>query len=296
MTSCPILSFIGFGEAAQAFCEGWGATPPAAIKAYDVKTESEASADAKRADYRRHGVAGCDSLRAAIQDAGAVISVVTADQAVVAAQSAAAVMAPGAFFFDCNSVAPVTKQVAAEAIAAAGGRYVDVAVMAPVRPALLAVPLLLAGPSAGEGLALLARLGFGGRIVAGGIGAASAIKMIRSIMIKGLEALTAECLLSARAAGVDDEVIASLDASFPGWNWRARGNYNLDRMLVHGQRRAAEMRESAITAASLGQTGAMASATADWQQRLGALGLSPPPDGLAAKADTILAIAESSRP
>ncbi|MBB3911192.1 DUF1932 domain-containing protein [Sphingomonas desiccabilis] len=217
------------------------------------------------------------------------MSLVTADQALEAAECAAATIASGSVYFDGNSVAPDTKRAAARRIEAAGAHYVDVAVMAPVRPALLSVPLLLAGRHADAGQALLAQLGFSARVVPGDVGAASAIKMLRSIVIKGLEALTAECLLSARAAGVEEEVLASLDASFPRWDWRTRADYNLDRMLVHGLRRAAEMRESAATAAGLGQSGAMAAATADWQQRLGSLCLSPLPEGLAAKADAVLA-------
>jgi len=295
MSKHRTIAFIGFGEAAQAFCEGWGDTPSFGVRAYDIKTDEEPSAGAKRDDYRRFGVVGCEATGDAIRGADAVISVVTADQALAAANDAAAWISPGAFFFDCNSVAPATKQAASEVISAAGGRYVDVAVMAPVRPALLAVPLLLSGPFAEEGERLLAGLGFKGRVIDGGVGAASAIKMIRSIMIKGLEALTAECLLSARAAGVEEEVFASLDKSFPGWDWRARADYNLDRMLVHGLRRAAEMRESAETAVHFGQPGTMATATAGWQQHLGALRLSPLPDGFAAKADAILAVTGISK-
>ncbi|MCW1411232.1 DUF1932 domain-containing protein [Rhizobium sp. 1AS11] len=296
MSKHQTITFIGFGEAAQAFCEGWGDTPSFGLRAYDIKTDDVSSAGAKREDYRRFGVVGCEAPSDAVDGADAVISVVTADQALAAARDVAAWISPGTFFFDCNSVAPATKQAAAEVISTAGGRYVDVAVMAPVHPALLAVPLLLSGPFAEEGETLLAELGFKGRVIDGGIGAASAIKMIRSIMIKGIEALTAECLLSARAANVEDEVLASLDASFPNWNWRARADYNIDRMLVHGLRRAAEMRESAVTAADLGMAGTMASATAGWQQHLGALQLSPLPDGFAGKADAILAITGNSKP
>lgn len=296
MSKHQTIAFIGFGEAAQAFCEGWGGTPPFGVRAYDIKTDEESSAGAKHDDYLRLGVVGCEATGGAIRGADAVISVVTADQAFASARDAAAWISPGTFFFDCNSVAPSTKQAAAEVISAAGGRYVDVAVMAPVRPALLAVPLLLSGPFAEEGERLLAGLGFHGQIIDGGVGAASAIKMIRSIMIKGIEALTAECLLSARAAGVEEEVLASLDASFPGWNWRARADYNLDRMLVHGLRRSAEMHESSKTAEHFGQPGTMASATAGWQQHLGTLHLSPLPDGFAAKADAILAVTGISKP
>ena len=295
MKSGRILGLIGFGEAAQGFCEGWDGAPPLALAAYDRHTDDPAMAATKEADFTRFGVSGLPSAGGLAESVDMAICLVTADQALAAAKAHAASLRPRSSFFDCNSVAPDTKRHAARLIEDAGGRYVDVAIMAPVRPALLSVPLLLSGPHAEKGLEALAVLGFTGRVVTGGVGAASAIKMVRSIMVKGLEALTAECLLTARAAGVDEEVLSSLDASFPGWDWRRRGDYNLDRMIVHGVRRAAEMRESVATANALGQPGAMAAATAEWQHRIGLLGLAPP-GGLARKTDTILDALGSSRP
>ncbi|WP_369061783.1 DUF1932 domain-containing protein [Caulobacter sp. 73W] len=291
--TAPVLAFLGFGEAAQAFVEGWGDAPPARLAAFDLKTEG-AGRDQKLAEYDRAKVRPALTPAEAVSDAQFIISVVTADEAVNAARAAARALAPRAVYFDFNSVAPAAKQEAAALIEAAGGRYVDVAVMSPVRPALLKTPMLVSGSAASEAADLLARLGFSTRPVEGGVGGASAIKMIRSIMIKGIEALTAECVLSAYAAGVEDEVFASLDGSFPGFDWRKRADYNLDRMIVHGRRRAAEMRESAKTAAGLGLGGETATATAGWQQRIGDLEL-PLPDGLDAKVQALLSALESAR-
>lgn len=263
------IASIGFGEAGQAF-----ARP--GIRAYDRKV---AMGDA----YRAAGVTGCDTPDAALANADAVFSLVTADQALPAARDYAALLVPGTLWLDMNSVAPDTKRAAAQAIAAAGGRYVDVAVMAPVLPARLAVPLLLAGPHAAEAEAVLRDHGFTNVAIAGpAIGAASSIKMIRSVMVKGLEALTAECALAAERAGVRDAVIASLDASWKPQGWEARIDYNLDRMMAHGLRRAAEMEEVAVTLEALGVDPAMTRGTIRRQRALGSLALTPP-DGLTAK-------------
>jgi 3-hydroxyisobutyrate dehydrogenase-like beta-hydroxyacid dehydrogenase len=97
--------------------------------------------------------------------------------------------------------------------------------------------------------------------------------MVRSIMVKGLEALVLECVLSGRKAGVDEAVLASLDASFPGFGWKKRAAYMMERAATHGIRRAAEMREVAQTVRELGFPGAMAAATADWEQKIGDLRL-----------------------
>ncbi|MFZ4747012.1 MAG: DUF1932 domain-containing protein [Sphingomonas sp.] len=223
---------IGYGEAGRSFVAGG----LGAMAAYDSDPA------------KRDGIAAEDDMVGVLNGADAVLSLVTADQALAAAQSAAPLLDADTFFFDMNSVAPDTKRGAALAIEAAGGRYVDVAVMAPVEPARLAVPLLLSGPHASEGADMLAAQGFSNaRALPGDVGRASSVKMIRSVMVKGIEALTAEMMLAGEAAGVADEVLASL-----GGDWASKAAYNIERMTTHGSRRAAEMEEVAKTLVALG--------------------------------------------
>ncbi|HTU13408.1 MAG TPA: DUF1932 domain-containing protein [Allosphingosinicella sp.] len=277
------LALIGFGEAGMTFASQWDAP----VRAYDIKTDDPATAAAKSDDYARHGATGAATLAEALAGAELVLSVVTADQALLAARAAAGSLAPGALYCDLNSVAPGTKREAARAIEAAGGLYADVAVMAPVHPARLAVPLLVSGPHADAAIAALGAVGFSPTRVEGPVGRASTIKMLRSVMVKGMEALSAECFLAAHEAGVVDEVAASLAKSWPGVDWLAQADYNLERMLVHGRRRAAEMDEVAKTVADLTLDNAMTRACADKQRALGTLGLAAP-EGLAAKSELIL--------
>jgi 3-hydroxyisobutyrate dehydrogenase-like beta-hydroxyacid dehydrogenase len=271
------IAFLGFGEAAQAFLKGWReyGNLSARITAYDIKTDSvdEAVAAGKRADYAAWRVEGARSAIEAVADAEAVFSVVTADQAHEAALSALPGLKPGAFFFDCDSCAPQTKTRSATDVEAVGGRYVDVAVMAPVHPRLHHTPLLIGGPHAEAGAEILRTLDMKLEIHDGPVGAASAVKMVRSIMMKGLEALVCECVLAGELAGVTDTVLASLDDTYPGFDWRKRSAYMMERVMTHGVRRAAEMREVALTVDLLGLDGAMSRASVNWQQRLGELKL-----------------------
>lgn len=238
------LALIGFGEAGSTFAgaAGWGER----ARGWDLLS-------ARRAAMAGQGVIPANSAEAALAGAPLVLSLVTADQALPAAQHYAPYLAQGALWCDGNSVAPETKRAAARAVEAAGGRYVDVAVLAPVNPARMAVPLLLAGAAADEAAGKLRAAGFSNvRVVGAEVGRASAIKMIRSVMVKGIEALTDEMMAAAKAAGVADEVLSSLDASEKSQPWAARAAYNLERMHTHGARRAAEMDESAKTLLSLG--------------------------------------------
>lgn len=286
------IGLIGFGEAGAAFAAGAEWAPYA--RAYDRKTDDPTTRAAKQADYAAAVVVGTTTAAEALDGAQAVFSLVTADQTLAAAENA--VPAPGALWFDCNSVAPDTKRAAARAIEVAGGRYVDVAVMAPVHPARRGVPLLVSGPHAEDGVAMLVRLGFDKvSVVDGPVGAASAIKMIRSVMVKGLEALSVECVLAAEAAGVRDQVIASLDASWRPESWATRFDYNLDRMLTHGTRRAAEMEEVVKTLEALGTGSPMSRGTIGRQRAAGAVGQTAPA-GLDAKLSLLLPRREDAAP
>jgi len=271
------IAFLGFGEAAQAFLKGWRSVAgfAAEIAAYDLKTDSGDGAvrEAKWADYAQWRVEGAASAPDAVAGADLVFSVVTADQAHQAAVAALPGLARGALFFDCDSCAPQTKQLSARDVEAPGGRYVDVAVMAPVHPRLHETPLLIGGPHATAGAEALRRLGMKLEIHDGPVGAASAVKMVRSVMIKGIEALVCECILTGERAGVTEAVLATLEDTFPGFDWPARSAYMLERVMTHGVRRAAEMREVALTVDGFGLNGAMSRASAEWQQTIGDLKL-----------------------
>lgn len=264
------LALIGYGEAGSTFALAgqWGAS----ARAYDILEE-------RRAAAAEGGLRRCDSAADAIDGCALILSLVTADQALVAAKEAAQHIKSGAIFCDLNSASPGTKQAAASAVEQAGGRYVDVAIMAPVNPSRLDVPLLLSGPAGSEAERAFAGLGFTNcRLVGPGVGQASAVKMIRSVIVKGMEALTAEAMLAAEAAGVLGEVLASLDAADKPRSWAERADYNLDRMMVHGLRRAAEMDEACATLESLAVEPLLTRGTADRQRQIGSLRLRPARD------------------
>jgi 3-hydroxyisobutyrate dehydrogenase-like beta-hydroxyacid dehydrogenase len=255
------VALIGYGEAGSTFARaaGWEAQ----AHGWDLKAD-------RRSVMANDGVVAADSAMSALAGVQLILSLVTADQALTAATDYAPWLASGALWCDMNSVAPDTKRTAAKAIEAAGGRYVDVAVLAPVNPARLGVPLLLSGAAATEAEDALCDAGFTNiHSVGSEVGRASAIKMIRSVMVKGIEALTDEMIAAAEAAGVVDEVLASLDASERPLPWAERAAYNLERMHTHGARRAAEMDESARTLRALGVEPVMTRGTVLRQRQAG---------------------------
>jgi 3-hydroxyisobutyrate dehydrogenase-like beta-hydroxyacid dehydrogenase len=282
------IAMIGFGEAARAFARGWDGRTAGRLVAHDIKCADADLAPAMEEAAAALGLSCHAAPGEALRHAAVVFCLVTADQALAAAEAAAPHLATGALWLDGNSCSPGTKRAAAAAVEKAGGRYVDMAIMAPVHPALHRTAALLSGPHADDAQTVLSGLDMNVRIAGRQVGDASSIKMLRSVIIKGFEALTAECLLAAHRAGVEEAVLASLQASDPGWDWAKRGAYNLERMLVHGGRRAAEMREAAATLRELGLPDRMAAATAAWQDELAALDLPAGADDLAGRAGRIL--------
>ncbi len=260
----PRICLLGFGEVGQTLAADLRAHV-GSITAWDLKFAESASAPTLAAG--RLGVIAAADARTAVAEADLTISAVTAAQIGEAAMSVAAHLKRDAYYFDLNSTSPAAKQAAAAWIDAAGGRFVEAAIMSPIAPARVASPMLLGGAHAATFLPLATQIGFtGARCFSEQLGAASAAKMCRSVVVKGLEALMLESLLTARKFGVEQAVLESLQSTSPADTWRTQGRYMISRALIHGRRRAEEMREAAHTVAEAGLAPRMSNACAEWQE------------------------------
>jgi len=257
------IGLVGYGEVGRILAEDLRAAGIAHVTACDVKLGTPAERPL-RDHAARHGVELIASHAALAAGADLVVSAVTASQTVPAAE-ACAPGARGTWFLDFNSASPGAKQRAAAAIDGAGGAYVEAAVMTSVPPYRIRVPLLLGGARAAELVPPLTALGFCAQVASDRLGVASATKMCRSVMIKGLEAMVIEAFTAARAYGVEADVLASLIETFPGIDWERQAGYFFQRVVQHGRRRAEEMREAAETVREIGLAPWSAAATAERQ-------------------------------
>ncbi|TAM45183.1 MAG: NAD(P)-dependent oxidoreductase [Burkholderiaceae bacterium] len=261
------IGLIGYGEVGKTFSKGLQNKPGVAgTGAWDVKFAAEATQAAEHAHAKGAGVVAHDSMRALCAANELVISAVTASNTLAVAQEAAQHIRPDTIYLDLNSASPGTKQRCAALIDARGAHYVEAGVMASVPPYGIKVPMLLGGAKAPELAAVLSGWGMDAKAISEKVGVASAIKMCRSVMIKGLEALVIESYTTARAYGVEDHVLPTLAETFPSIDWPKTGAYFFSRVVQHGQRRAEEMRESANTVREAGFEPMMTTATADKQQ------------------------------
>ena len=258
------VGVIGYGEVGGIFARDLAAAG-ATVAAFDVATPA-------RGQAASDGVGVADAA-AACRNAGIVFVCVTAGSVLEAMRSLEGHLVHAPFVVDVNSVSPGTKQEAAGIIGRAGGRYVEAAVMASVPPKRLRTPILLGGAHAADFVAEAAGFGMDLTVFSDQVGRASSVKMCRSVMIKGLEALTTECMLAARHYGVEQDVLRTMGDTLPHKDWPGLARYVISRALIHGKRRAEEMREVARTVEDAGVEPLLSRAIAerqDWAWRRGA--------------------------
>jgi 3-hydroxyisobutyrate dehydrogenase-like beta-hydroxyacid dehydrogenase len=268
----PAIGFIGFGEAGSTIAGGLRGAGIDRIVAFDINAHTPGlgpKIQTRAAESRTTLVGSSEELARA---GDILFSTVTSISALDAAQQTAPFLQPHHIYADLNSVSPAVKRQIAQAIDASGARFVEAAVMAPVLPSGHRVPMLLGGEAAQDFAVTMAPFGMRFQVLtAAAIGSAAAVKMCRSIVVKGLEALMVECVLAATRFEADDLVFASLNESMPGIDWKALADYMTGRVVVHGERRAREMEEVAETLRAIGVDPIMAEATArrqDWVARL----------------------------
>jgi 3-hydroxyisobutyrate dehydrogenase-like beta-hydroxyacid dehydrogenase len=270
MSEIPVrqVALIGFGEVGGIFGRDL-ASAGIRVAAFDILFNSAQSRAAMLANARNANVTACNTLEEAIRGADLVISAVTSSAATGVAKEAAVVLRGGQTYLDINSVSPETKREIARMLEPSNVIFIEAAVMAPVSPQRLKVPMLLGGTEAESVAARLRSIGMNVTPISKRIGVASAVKMCRSVIIKGIEALAVESLFAARRYGAEKEVLASLAATYPQMGWDgALPDYLVSRVAEHGRRRAAEMREAAETLKNIGLEPLTALATAERQDWL----------------------------
>jgi 3-hydroxyisobutyrate dehydrogenase-like beta-hydroxyacid dehydrogenase len=295
------IGLIGYGEVGRILTQALREKGIAWVGAWDILFRDAAQGPSLKARAREGGIEACGSLAELLAGADVAISAVTASNALDVAREAAASIRQGTYFLDLNSASPATKAASAKLVDAVGAHYVEAGVMTSVPPRGIRTPMLLGGREARSLAAKLAPLGFDMTVVADEIGVASAIKMCRSVIIKGIEALVIESYATARRHGVERHVIESLRETFPSIDWEKQGAYLFSRVAKHGRRRAEEMREVANTVREAGFEPWLSAAIAEKQDWVAALASSGLFRDLEAEvdwrdyADRMIAAAEPAR-
>lgn len=262
------VAIVGFGEAGGIFAHDF-AKQGMDVTVFDILFNSNRQRERMLRKAQACGVTTADNLKHCLHKAELVISAVTASSTLDVAKEAGSILDKSQLFVDINSVSPETKRKAAGYIERRKARFVEAAVMSAVPKQRLKVPMLLGGPHASEAAERLQKIGMNATPLSDQLGVASAVKMCRSVIIKGLEALVIESLFAARMYGAEDKVLESLAASYPEMGWEDHlPDYLISRVAAHGHRRAVEMREVAQTLQHAGIEPTMALAAAQRQEQL----------------------------
>lgn len=295
------IGFIGYGEVGGILAGALRERGVEWVGAWDILFDEAVRAAALAVKAQRSGVVRCGSSADLVRAADIVVSAVTASNTLAVAEEAARALRPGTLFLDLNSASPYTKQRCATLVDATGAHYVEAGVMASVPPYGIRVPTVVGGLHARALAEKLAPFGFDMKVVSEKIGVASAIKLCRSVIIKGMESLVIESFATARHFGVEEPVLASLVETFPGIDWERQGSYFFSRVVHHGRRRAEEMREAANMLGESGFVPATATGTALRQQTVADLAAAgvfadlPNDAGWREFADRMLARGEPSK-
>ncbi len=243
------IGFVGFGEAGYHIAKGLRGAGVVHLCTFDIQAKSSEKIQLRAAETE---VRLMESNQSLAENADVILSTVTANQAMNAAEQNAPHLNSNHLYADLNSISPTLKKSIGAIIDGRGARFVEIAIMSPVPPHGHRVPMFLGGKFAPEFVELLSPFGMNLEIISDEIGAASATKMCRSIIVKGMEALLLECVLGAVPYGVDERVFATLEETMPGMNWKKMASYMVGRVIEHGERRARELEEVAVTLREIG--------------------------------------------
>lgn len=266
------LGLIGVGEAGAAIAAGLREEHGLTVTGYDARGDDPVVRD--RAE--RSGVRLVGSLAELAGGADIVICLASAKVAVPIARDIAAHLTAGHLYADWNSASPEVKREVGVVVGESGAAYVDGAVMAAVPPHRHRVPVLLSGGGAERLAAELGEYFVELEVLGPEPGQASAVKMFRSLLVKGLEALLLECAVGAQAYGATQRVLESMNGTLPTEDWPRLAAYLLERTVAHGERRAEELRQVARTLDDVGVEPLLAEAGArrlQWFVDLGLTGI-----------------------
>ena len=250
MTATPRrVAVLGFGEAGGTFARDLVAAG-ADVRGFDPKVPAPPGVQQRNAEFD------------AVRDAELVFSLTTSAEAEGALRASLPGLRPAVVWAEANTAAPALKVRLAELAADVGANLVDVAIMAPVPGSGLRTPMYVSGPTASHFVALLAEIGISVEEVPGPVGAASARKLLRSVVYKGLAAAVVEALAGAEAAGCADWFREHMTTEFPNFD-----AHTMERLITgtyaHAARRTEEMEAAARQLADLGVTPRIAGATRD---------------------------------
>jgi len=265
--------FIGFGGAGFGLASGLKGAGVEEIHFHDRMQERQPFSEVIAQRAAKIGAVQASSLAELLGRVDLVISCVTGAMALSVAEEAAPHLTRRHLYADVNTASPRVKEEVAAIVEAAGASFCDAAMMGAVPAYLHRVPILASGSGARSFHDAMTPLGMNIRIIGEKAGQASAIKMFRSIFMKGLLSLFVETLTATHHYGVDETVLASIAESLDGTPFLETARMQMTKGSVNAERMAHEMEEVISTLEELGVPSGMSRASREKLLWLAGFGL-----------------------
>jgi 3-hydroxyisobutyrate dehydrogenase-like beta-hydroxyacid dehydrogenase len=267
------IGLIGFGEVGTALGLGLKAQSLGVV-AFDKGYQTPPFGELIQKRAREAGVPLMSTVADVVVSSDVILAMVPGGAALAAASEAAAVLKPGQMYVDMGTATPPAKEEMARLVEATGAAFVDVAIMGSPHQDQHAVPCLASGKEAERYRDLVTPFGMKVTVAGDRPGRAAAIKMFRSIFMKGIEALTIETLLACETWGVTDAVMGTINTSMEKMRWfPEHASFLVTTDAIHGERRAHEMDMVCETMEAVGVEPRMTRTTAAFIHWTASLGL-----------------------
>jgi len=268
----PRVGFMGFGEAGYHFAKGLTRAGLTGLAAYSRSGARAAAGDPVCARAMDAGVELVKSPRELCRRADIIIAVTPGKNALAALRSARRYLRPDHVYVDASAAAVGAMEKAAALI---GGKaaFADAAILGPVPLEGVRVLMLASGPGAAPFRDALAPYGTNVQVIEGAPGAASAMKLIRSVFMKGLTGLLLESMEAAERCGIR----GALEADISRWVDERPFSQVINRFVgstaVHAERRMHEMADVLALLRALKSSSRMTRATRAWFREISRMGL-----------------------
>lgn len=288
------LGILGFGEAGHRFAKDLSEAGLKEIYAYSRSGSKAKPGDAAYAEAQAVGAQLVKTVRALCKHSDVIIALTPGKAAIAAARGVSKHLRPEQIYVDASSAAVKTMEQVAQMLEGKG-RFVDAAIMSPVPLNGIKGVIGASGGAAEEFRAQLAPYGMNIKVVGEKPGGASAMKLIRSVCMKGLSAVLMECLEAAHRYGVLEAAAADIAGSFDERPFMQNMKRYVCGTAVHAERRIHEMADVLALLTSLNSSTRMTKSTKAKLMDVTKMGLrekfnAKEPDTIVAVMDAILAL------
>lgn len=268
------IGFVGFGEAASCFAEALSGHADTEVTVFcEGANNRPPYTEEFRSRVSGFGAELVDDLESLVAGRDVVFSTVLVASAEEVGLAIAERISPDTLVVDVNASVPEVKQRIAAAVEARGGQFVDANLMGAITIYGHAVQLLSSGSGAERFRELFTPYGFTVDVAGPDAGTSALIKMLRSVVTKGIEGLIVEAMTAAEHAGITEEAFHGICDPMDETKFSQFTEMVLKTNVVHAPRRVVEMEAITESLERLGIAPTMTRATTERLRASAALGL-----------------------